>query len=81
MSCDAIRRAGPAPSIRSQRRNAAGSSEEHRSGSSRPCVLCEKLAPAMQTCEQMLGSVVCKQCCIGELSGHRCDWWDLCWNI
>lgn len=26
-------------------------------------------------------AVVCKECCIGVLAGHRCVWWDLCWNI
>jgi len=26
-------------------------------------------------------AVVCKECCIGMLGGHRCRWWDLCWNI
>ena len=27
------------------------------------------------------GAMVCKDCCIGALGGHRCIWWDLCWNI
>ena len=25
-------------------------------------------------------AVVCKECCI-RAGGHRCQWWDLCWNI
>jgi hypothetical protein len=25
--------------------------------------------------------VVCKDCCIRELDGHRCVWWDFCWNL
>ena len=24
--------------------------------------------------------VVCKDCCIAALDGHRCPWWDLCWR-
>jgi hypothetical protein len=24
---------------------------------------------------------VCKDCCIGTLEGHRCIWWELCWEI
>jgi len=24
---------------------------------------------------------VCKDCCIGTLEGHRCVWWELCWEI
>jgi hypothetical protein len=24
--------------------------------------------------------VVCKDCCIAALDGHRCRWWDLCWR-
>ncbi len=27
------------------------------------------------------GAVVCKDCCIARLGGHKCQWWDLCWNI
>ena len=27
------------------------------------------------------GAVVCKDCCISRLDGHKCQWWDLCWNI
>ena len=27
------------------------------------------------------GALLCKDCCIGRLDGHRCVWWDLCWNI
>lgn len=23
--------------------------------------------------------IVCKDCCIAALEGHRCPWWDLCW--
>jgi len=25
--------------------------------------------------------VICKDCCIRELDGHRCIWWDFCWNL
>ena len=25
-------------------------------------------------------AVVCKDCCIGALDGHRCPWWDFCWE-
>jgi len=24
--------------------------------------------------------VLCKDCCISELDGHRCEWWRLCWR-
>ena len=24
--------------------------------------------------------VLCKDCCIAELAGHRCAWWGLCWR-
>jgi len=24
---------------------------------------------------------VCKDCCIGSLEGHRCRWWEFCWEI
>jgi len=24
---------------------------------------------------------VCKDCCIRELDGHRCMWWDFCWGV
>lgn len=25
--------------------------------------------------------VVCKDCCIQELDGHRCMWWEFCWRV
>ena len=24
---------------------------------------------------------ICKDCCIGALEGHRCIWWEFCWEI
>ena len=27
------------------------------------------------------GALLCKDCCIGLVNGHKCPWWDLCWNI
>ena len=27
------------------------------------------------------GAVACKDCCIARLDGHRCEWWDLCWDV
>ncbi|MBI4020070.1 MAG: hypothetical protein HY367_01950 [Candidatus Aenigmarchaeota archaeon] len=23
---------------------------------------------------------ICKDCCIDKMSGHRCKWFDLCWE-
>jgi len=24
--------------------------------------------------------LLCKACCIGQLAGHGCEWWGLCWR-
>ncbi|MFO7898940.1 MAG: hypothetical protein R6V58_07755 [Planctomycetota bacterium] len=50
------------------------------------CAVCHKvLRPSVRCWSQgrddVRGRVVCKQCCIAALDGHRCVWWDLCWNI
>ena len=29
-------------------------------------------------CARLSGTVLCRDCCIVELDGHRCNWWDLC---
>lgn len=25
-------------------------------------------------------AALCKDCCIGALDGHHCEWWNLCWR-
>ena len=25
-------------------------------------------------------TAICRDCCIAELGGHQCIWWDLCWR-
>ena len=65
---------------------AAQSPPETEEGWLRPqircfCILCRKTRPNRQTCERLAGNVACKQCCIKDLDGHRCHWWDLCWSI
>ena len=44
----------------------------------------EKLFAARQPGRLMWGRprrlVACKDCCIGELDGHRCVWWRFCWQ-
>jgi len=25
--------------------------------------------------------IICKDCCIAALKGHRCIWWPFCWEL
>jgi len=38
-----------------------------------------KLAKVLRTSRR--AKIVCKDCCISDLDGHRCPWWRFCWDI
>ena len=43
-----------------------------------PCSMCGADEGSRFRCARLSGTVLCRSCCIVELGGHRCTWWDLC---
>jgi len=37
--------------------------------------------PGRQHWEGPQRIAMCKDCCIGQLEGHQCLWWDFCWRL
>lgn len=40
-----------------------------------------QLEPSKLTSDRPTRAVVCKDCCIATLEGHKCVWWDFCWSM
>lgn len=41
----------------------------------------KQFEPGSLKWNQPTRAFVCKDCCIANLDGHRCIWWDFCWSI
>jgi hypothetical protein len=41
----------------------------------------ERFEPGRLKPERPARAVICKDCCIATLEGHKCVWWDFCWSI
>ena len=42
------------------------------------CGLCGSGKGSRFRCPRIGDTVLCRDCCIAELDGHHCVWWDLC---